>query len=895
MKTFRQLSTAFSTVTVLGLAVECFFGNWKSQADAADALAPSAEETKIVLKATIIDIDGESMAKLGINLSDLMPDNSGAIRGNDKNKSPIQVAFISVSEGQLLVKLLRGIGTAKILAEPTIVSTAGRKASFHSGDHFLVPVPQANGETIVETRKFGTFVDCTATKQSSGQLRIKIRVCHSVRDDSRTVTANGVTVPGLRSRWIDTAFMAKSGQTVMFVGEQGLAFMVTPKVVDPNVYTPFSIDRLPHSMPATTNFEPITVDAILYRADIKALREQGVDLGKALPSTTASAYTTNTVSSVMGERQLSALVARLADLDDVELISRPQLRIPSSRTARAKVIGRIRVREANGTQPASDEYQEVGVSIMLGPVVLENGQIRLTASANVSRVTGDEQAIESQDLRGKGDLYTGESLVVYEEGNDALLIVTPRRISSEPPSSYSLPTIVGEEPKLRDARPPAKATLNDEIRELRDDVKDLRREVGRLIDILEDRDRESLKTVPSDDDHSSNNIANPSLRELWDVTLDEVISIGLQNSKAIRDLGGVLSYGIEGQKDVMLSRVNKEVSLAEFEAGVRALVSETEGAYWKLWAARRDLETARKSRDSAQTLWNKVYKRQRGGMANAEVEVQAREQYFFFRDQVQSALNELYSREGRLRLLIGVASSDGRLMRAADEPTTDKYIFDWDEAKKNALSNSVELRQQRQVVQQAELELANSKNILLPQHYHLRPNDWYQRGAGGIDFLSPVASRLASAGVRNATLKVTREKARLEDLELNVMQQLSKATRDVAFFYQSARTLLNRSLAAEAEVASTTTLYTNGKATLDLVLDAQRHLAQSKIDYSSAIAQYMTAIKECQNQKGSLLIERNFRIEMTEEPVSASQGRGNASAPNPAASPDPTVDLETGE
>lgn len=895
MKTFRHVSTAFSTVTVLGLAVVCFFGNWKSQADAADSLAPSAEETKIVLKATIIDIDGESMAKLGINLSDLMPDNSGAIRGNDKNKSPLQVAFISVSEGQLLVKLLRGIGAAKILAEPTIVSTAGRKASFHSGGHFLVPVPQANGETIVETRKFGTFVDCTATKQSSGQLRIKIRVCHSVRDDSRTVTANGVTVPGLRSRWIDTAFMAKSGQTVMFVGDQGLAFMVTPKVVDPNVYTPFSIDRLPHSMPATTNFEPITVDAILYRADIKALREQGVDLGKALPSTTASAYTTNTVSSVMGERQLSALVARLADLDDVELISRPQLRIPSSRTARAKVIGRIRVREANGTQPASDEYQEVGVSIMLGPVVLENGQIRLTASANVSRVTGDEQAIESQDLRGKGDLYTGESLVVYEEGNDALLIVTPRRISSEPPSSYSLPTIVGEEPKLRDARPPAKATLNDEIRELRDDVKDLRREVGRLIDILEDRDRESLKTVPSDDDHSSNNIANPSLRELWDVTLDEVISIGLQNSKAIRDLGGVLSYGIEGQKDVMLSRVNKEVSLAEFEAGVRALVSETEGAYWKLWAARRDLETARKSRDSAQTLWNKVYKRQRGGMANAEVEVQAREQYFFFRDQVQSALNELYSREGRLRLLIGVASSDGRLMRAADEPTTDKYIFDWDEAKKNALSNSVELRQQRQVVQQAELELANSKNILLPQHYHLRPNDWYQRGAGGIDFLSPVASRLASAGVRNATLKVTREKARLEDLELNVMQQLSKATRDVAFFYQSARTLLNRSLAAEAEVASTTTLYTNGKATLDLVLDAQRHLAQSKIDYSSAIAQYMTAIKECQNQKGSLLIERNFRIEMTEEPVSASQGRGNASAPNPAASPDPTVDLETGE
>lgn len=895
MKTFRHVSTAFSTVTVLGLAVVCFFGNWKSQADAADALAPSAEETQIVLKATIIDIDGESMAKLGINLSDLMPDNSRAMPANKKNKAPLQIASLSVSEGQLLVKLLRGIGAAKILAEPTIVSTAGRKASFHSGGHFLVPVPQANGETIVETRKFGTFVDCTATKQSSGHLGIEIRVGHSVRDDSRTVTANGVTVPGLRSRWIDTAFTARAGQTAMFVGDQGLVFMVTPEIVDPNVYTPLSIDRLPHSMPATTNRELIIVDAILYRADIKALREKGVDLGKALPSTTASAYTTNTVSSVMGTRQLFSLVQQLGNSNDVELVSRPLVRIPSSMPARVKFKHRVPMPAENGLQRATGESRDADVAIDLVPVALENGQIRLTASANISRITDDVQTFESQYLHGRGDLYAGESLVIYEAGIDALLIATPRRMSSDPASVRSSPTVVREKPQPQDVRPPAKPALSDEIRELRDDVKDLRREVGRLIDILEDRDRTSLQVVPSDDDHSSNNIANPSFREMWDLTLDEVISIGLQNSKAIRSLGGVTPFGLPGKKVVVLARVNKEVSLAEFEAGVRALVSETEGAYWKLWAARRDLETARKSRDSAQTLWNKVYERQRGGMANAETEVQAREQYFFFRDQVQSALHELYSREGRLRLLIGVASSDGRLMRATDEPTTDKYIFDWDEAKKNALSNSVELRQQRQVVQQAELELANSKNILRPQHYHLWPNEWYQRGAGGIDFLSPVASRLASAGVRNATLKVTREKARLEDLELNVMQQLSKATRDVAFFYQSARTLLNRSLAAEAEVASTTTLYTNGKATLDLVLDAQRHLAQSKIDYSSAIAQYMTAIKECQNQKGSLLIERNFRIEMTEEPVSASQGRGNASAPNPAASPDPTVDLETGE
>ena len=534
MRTFSRMSTASSAVTVLAVTVVCFFGNWKSQADAADSPAPSAEEPQIVLKATIIDIDSESMAKLRIALSDLMPDstpdNSRAMPVTEKTNTPMQVTSLTVGEGELLVKLLRRIGVAKILAEPTVVSTIGRKASFHSGGHFLVHVPQANGGTIVETKKFGTFLDFTATKQSSGQLRIEIRVGHSERDDSRAVTLNGVTVPGLRSRWLDTAFTARSGQTVMFSGmfsgDQGLVFMVTPEVVDPQVSTPLSVVHLPSSVPASANREPLIVDAVLYRADIKALHEKGIDLGKTLPSTTASAYTTNTVSSVIGARQLSALVRRLADSDDVEVISRPQLRIPSSMSARAEVNGRIRVPVAIGTQPASGEQQDVSASIVLAPVALENGQIRLTASANVSRVTGHEKAIESQGLHGKGDLYAGESLVVYEQGIDTLLIVTPRRMSSHPASDRFPPQIVDEKPQRRDVRPSAKLTLNDEIRELRSDVKVLRRDVGRLIDILEERDSTSRKIATPDDDHSSNMPEETNFKEVWDVTPSKIPFFG---------------------------------------------------------------------------------------------------------------------------------------------------------------------------------------------------------------------------------------------------------------------------------------------------------------------------------------------------------------------------------
>lgn len=40
MRTLSRMSTASSAVTVLALAVVCFFGNWKSQTDAADSPAP---------------------------------------------------------------------------------------------------------------------------------------------------------------------------------------------------------------------------------------------------------------------------------------------------------------------------------------------------------------------------------------------------------------------------------------------------------------------------------------------------------------------------------------------------------------------------------------------------------------------------------------------------------------------------------------------------------------------------------------------------------------------------------------------------------------------------------------------------------------------------------------
>jgi outer membrane protein TolC len=50
-----------------------------------------------------------------------------------------------------------------------------------------------------------------------------------------------------------------------------------------------------------------------------------------------------------------------------------------------------------------------------------------------------------------------------------------------------------------------------------------------------------------------------------------------------------------------------DISLADFEGGVRNLVNDTEQAYWELSFAWRNLETANTALNSARQTWQKIH------------------------------------------------------------------------------------------------------------------------------------------------------------------------------------------------------------------------------------------------------------------------------------------------
>ena len=150
---------------------------------------------------------------------------------------------------------------------------------------------------------------------------------------------------------------------------------------------------------------------------------------------------------------------------------------------------------------------------------------------------------------------------------------------------------------------------------------------------------------------------------------------------------------------------------------MRNLVSDTENAYWELSFAWRNLETSNTALNSARQTWKKIHALYivgtKGGEANQEA--QAREQYFQFKSQTQTLLNELFRAENRLRYVMGLATTDGRLIRPIDKPTVAKVDFDWREITEEALARSLDLRRQKWRIKQQELEVIAAKNLLMPR------------------------------------------------------------------------------------------------------------------------------------------------------------------------------------
>ncbi len=403
----------------------------------------------------------------------------------------------------------------------------------------------------------------------------------------------------------------------------------------------------------------------------------------------------------------------------------------------------------------------------------------------------------------------------------------------------------------------------------------------------------------------NNNIGNEFPNGAWDTFLEGELRHSLLRG------GGTDFNRIAGPggrpgiyNGVLIARLRTDISLTEFEIGIRDLLCNVENAYWDLYFAYRDLDTKIQSRDAALETWRQVQTLSETGLkgGEAEKEAQAREQYYRFEEEVQNALMGrliegtrtnngskpgtfranpgVYVSERKLRLLLGLPPHDRQLLRPSDEPPVSPVEFEWSCVATEALVRRVELRRQRWQVKSRELELAASKNFLLPTldlvgRYRWRgfgddligPGDGprfdnayadltsgdFQEWQLGAEFSIPIGLRQAQAGVRNAQLHLARAKCVLLEQERQVVNDLSAALAERNRAFAVLRTDVNRVEAARQQLQSIRVAYENGKVDFYILLDAQRRYTEAEIRYFQSRVEYGLAVRNVYFEKGDLL------------------------------------------
>jgi len=116
------------------------------------------------------------------------------------------------------VRALRQNNLVKVLANPTIVAVDGRPASFNAGGEIPILVPAGLGMVGVQYREYGTRVDMVAKVRGEGRIWLEVRPYVSEIDTSRSVTTQGVSIPALRSRFLETGVELQAGQTLALGG-----------------------------------------------------------------------------------------------------------------------------------------------------------------------------------------------------------------------------------------------------------------------------------------------------------------------------------------------------------------------------------------------------------------------------------------------------------------------------------------------------------------------------------------------------------------------------------------------------------------------------------------------------------------------------------------------------
>ncbi len=211
------------------------------------SVAPPPVEKQIVLHVKFAELNRTAVEEFGVSLlstgafntpgrittgqfpSGTLPTLSGTI-GKGVAGTPSQFslsdmlnifAFRPDLNLGVLIQDLQSRGLLQILAEPNLVATNGKEASFLAGGEFPIPVQQSGanaGGITVMFREYGIRLSFLPVVTSHDTIRLHVKPEVSTIDSANGVTVSGLTIPALSTRRIETDVELGAGQSFVIGG-----------------------------------------------------------------------------------------------------------------------------------------------------------------------------------------------------------------------------------------------------------------------------------------------------------------------------------------------------------------------------------------------------------------------------------------------------------------------------------------------------------------------------------------------------------------------------------------------------------------------------------------------------------------------------------------------------
>ncbi len=196
-------------------------------------LLEMTDPKQVRIECRIIEVSTDKVNNLGISYGNVASISDGNIVLGTEGSFGLGQTHINTIDGgnvfgwfgsyaDINAKLmaLTKTGDAKILSQPYIITMSGEPAEILIGGEIPVPVNTTENTVSIDWREYGIKLNIEPTVQNNNAIDSKIQAEVSTLDyaSAANTSANGVIVPGLKSRKADTRVQMRDGMTMAIGG-----------------------------------------------------------------------------------------------------------------------------------------------------------------------------------------------------------------------------------------------------------------------------------------------------------------------------------------------------------------------------------------------------------------------------------------------------------------------------------------------------------------------------------------------------------------------------------------------------------------------------------------------------------------------------------------------------